>query len=522
MDPAVKIKSITVNRFRGYSKSVHIEVKDLCVLIGRNDIGKSTILEALDIFFNEGKGCVKIDKDDINKRCAEEGNDCIEIEVEFTDLPERIVIDSTNETTLIDEYLLSREGTLKVLKRYPAAGKERVFIKAHHPVNPECKDLLQKKINDLRKILEERNLDCPDRSKSAELRKAIWRGQPNLELEEVEIEVAKIDSKSIWEQLKSYMPIYTLFQSDRKNSDSDSEVQDPMRIAVKEIIEDPQIQQTLSNVAETVRNRLEDVAQRTLEKLTELNAAVASSLNPRLPELSELKWADVFKSVSIAGDNDIPINKRGSGVKRLILISFFRAEAERRLRTSRLRNVIYAIEEPETSQHPDHQRSLIDALIRLSNANKTQVLLTTHSPEIVKRLQFEDIVLISDANPDKVSRVLPAELPYPSLNEINFAAFGEATPEYHNELYGFLDHQNWMSEFKAGKPTRSYQRLKTNGTQFTQQLTSTEYIRHQIHHPENTLNPRFTQEELAESIGEMRKFIAAKNNTANAPGHAPS
>src|SRR3546814_7063857 len=83
----------------------------------------------------------------------------------------------------------------------------------------------------------------------------------------------------------------------------------------------------------------------TLTKLAELNPDIASSLDPRLPEPESLKWADVFKSVSIAGDNGIPINKRGSGVKRLILISFFRAEAERRQIETALPSVVYAIEE---------------------------------------------------------------------------------------------------------------------------------------------------------------------------------
>ena len=76
----MKIKSVTVNRFRGYEKRVHIEMNDLRVLVGKNDIGKSTVLEALDFFFNEGKGCVKIDKEDINKACLAQGNDCIEVE----------------------------------------------------------------------------------------------------------------------------------------------------------------------------------------------------------------------------------------------------------------------------------------------------------------------------------------------------------------------------------------------------------------------------------------------------------
>lgn len=507
----MKIKSVTVNRFRGYETPVKVEIEELCVLVGKNDKGKSTLLEALDIFFNEGKGCVKLDKEDINKNCLANGNDCIEIEVEFSDLPPKIIIDTTNETTLQDEYLVTQAGTLHVIKRYPAAGKEKIFIKAKHPANTECKDLLQKKIHDLRKILEDQGLSCPDKTKSAQLRQSIWQGQKTLVLQDQEIEVAKIDSKNVWEQLKAYMPLYTLFQSDRKNTDSDDEVQDPMRIAVKEILGDPQIQKTLADVAETVKERLDLVANRTLAKLTELNPSIANSLTPQLPDLSGLKWGDVFKSVSISGDNDIPINKRGSGVKRLVLISFFRAEAERRQSESSLPNIVYAIEEPETSQHPDHQRGLTDALIELSKADNTQVLLTTHSPEIVKRLRFEDILLVSSEVEGKVSRIEKHELPYPSLNEVNFAAFGEATFEYHNELYGFIEAEGKLNEYRAGKDVMAYKKVKRDSSIETQQITLTEYIRHQIHHPENTNNPAFTKEELIASIQKMRNFIRAQD-----------
>lgn len=503
----MKIKSVVLNRFRGYEEPICLEINDLCVLVGRNDIGKSTLLEALDIFFNEGKGCVKIDKEDINKTCLSNGNDCIEIEVEFSDPPERIVLDSTNETTLQDEFLLTSAGTLRVVKRYPGAGKEKVFIRANHPVNPGCTDLLLKKIQDLRKVLDDQGLDCSDKTRSAEIRKAIWRGQGNLQMEDCEIEIAKIDAKNIWEQLKAHMPLYTLFQSDRKNTDSDDEVQDPMRIAVKEILGDPAIKARLTSVAELVKERLDQVAARTLAKLEELNPAIARSLDPQLPDPASLKWSDVFKSVSISGDDDIPINKRGSGVKRLVLISFFRAEAERRQSEFSLPNIVYAIEEPETSQHPEHQRCLTDALIALSQATNTQVLLTTHSPEIVKRLKFENILLVSDRSQERVSRVLQSELPYPSLNEVNFAAFGEATFEYHNELYGFIEAEGRLNECFSSNPLRSYTKIRRDGSLQQQEVTLTEYIRHQIHHPENTHNAHFTPQELTDSIQEMRTFI---------------
>jgi predicted ATP-dependent endonuclease of OLD family len=323
----MRIKSITIGCFRGYSDAVTINVDSMCALVRKNDSGKSTVLEALDIFFNEGKGCAKIDKNDINKICLAAGNENIEIEVEFDEIPTEVVIDSSNRTSLSSEYLLTEDGTLRILKRYPKAGKEKVFIKAHHPINDNCRDLLLKKNSDLKKILLEQSLECSDKTKNSELRKAIWSGQPELQFSNCEIEVAKIDAKDIWEQLKNYMPLYTLFQSDRKNSDGDEEVQDPMRIAVKEILGDQEIKRQLTSVAEIVKRRLDAVAASTLSKLREMNPSIASTLHPELPESDNLKWADVFKSVSITGDHEIPINKRGSGVKRLILVSFFRAEA---------------------------------------------------------------------------------------------------------------------------------------------------------------------------------------------------
>ena len=496
----MKIKSVTLSCFRGYSDQIKVDIGDLCVLVGKNDIGKSTILEALDIFFNEGKGCVKIDKDDINKDCLVSGNDCIEISVEFSDLPASVMIDATNNTTLADEYLLTKDGTLEVVKRYPKAGKAKVFIRALHPSNNNCRNLLLKKNSDLKKFLKDQGLDCEDKTKNAELRKAIWKGQEDLELIEQEIEVAKIDAKSIWEQLSTYMPLYTLFQSDRKNSDGDSEVQDPMRLAVREILGDPTIQKELSEIAETVKLRLDEVAARTLDKLREMNSSIANSLVPKLPDAESLKWTDVFKNVAISGDEDIPINKRGSGVKRLVLISFFRAEAERRQLEVNLPNIVYAIEEPETAQHPEHQRALVDALVSLSEADSTQVFLTTHSPEIVKRLNFENILIISGRVPGEIVHVDEHNLPYPSLNEVNYAAFDEASYEYHNELYGYIEAEGWFNEYKQGKLKREYKRIHRNGSIVKNNIILTEYIRHQIHHPENNQNLPFTFEELKESI----------------------
>ncbi|WP_422491233.1 ATP-binding protein [Endozoicomonas sp. ALE010] len=503
----MKLEKVIIENFRSYKNRIEIDVNDLNVFVGKNDIGKSTILEALDIFFNEGKGIVKLDKEDVNKEAREEGNTNIKIGAIFGNLPEELTIDSTNPTRLSDEYLLNRDEKLELLKIYPNAGKEKIFVKAYHPTNPECANLLLKKQAELRRLLTT-EMHCEDQTKNAEVRKAIWNHySSNLELDDVEIELAKIDAKNTWEQLKNYLPLYTLFQSDRKNSDGDSEIQNPMKLAVQEILKDERLLSTLNDVAREVEDKLNQVARNTLDKLNEMNPDVADSLNPVIPTAESLKWADVFKSVSITGDEDIPINKRGSGVKRLILLNFFRAEAERRRCETNVPDIIYAIEEPETSQHPSHQRKLIEAFIELAAAENTQILLTTHSPAIVKLLDFDHLKLIKNDPVKEVITIESGDLPYPSLNEVNFLAFGESNDEYHNELYAFIESEGLLNEYKNGKGTVRYVRLKRNGGTLEEQKIVSEYIRHQIHHPENTLNTRYTNEQLQGSIQQMREFI---------------
>ena len=507
----MRLKTVKIKNFRGYKDEANVEFGDLTAFVGKNDVGKSTLLEALDIFFNDTKGCIKMDKDDVNIYSSEEGDNEIVISVCFTNLPESVIIDATNTTSLSSEYLLNDNEDLEVVKKYNNAGKAKTYIRAIHPTNENCSELLMKTNAQLKRIVESENIECNDRTKNSLMRKAIWEhNRDSLNLQSIEIDITGGDTKTIWNKLQTYLPIYTLFQSDRKNSDGDSEIQDPLKEAVKEILSNEEIQSKFIEITDEVTQKLSEVSNKTLEKLNEMSPDIANTLEPSIPDFSSLKWADVFKSVSITGDQNIPINKRGSGVKRLILLNFFRAEAERRRDNMNFSNIIYAIEEPETSQHGENQKKLIDAFIALSIIPNTQIILTTHSAQIVKKLDISHLRLVSDSETGKlVEEVSSGQLPYPSLNEVNYLAFNEISEEYHNELYGYIEERGLLNSFKQNKPTRTYLRMRS-GNQVSEQKILTEYIRHQIHHPENTLNLRYLENELADSIYLMKTFIESQ------------
>lgn len=229
----------------------------------------------------------------------------------------------------------------------------------------------------------------------------------------------------------------------------------------------------------------------------------------------------MFKGLSITGDEDIPINKRGSGVKRLILLNFFRAEAERRQKEANSQHIIYAIEEPETSQHKQHQKILVDALKTLSANSGVQVIITTHSSDIVKQLDFKQLKVVCENNGCKtIKNVQKNSLPYPSLNEVNYLAFGEVSEEYHNELYGFLqakatdedsnncrekEFEKWLVS-KGCSKSMSWIRIYKGVVQPAIQMTPETYIRNFIHHPENEQNQKYSIQELTDSIDKMKEI----------------
>ncbi|MBT4790660.1 MAG: AAA family ATPase [Halobacteriovoraceae bacterium] len=395
----MKLLNVKIKNFRGYKQEITIPISDLTTFVGKNDAGKSTILEALEIFFNNKS--VVCEKDDLNINAD---NTKIEISCEFSELPEEIVIDATNSTTLTSEYLLNSNGNLEIKKIFSATAakpKEKVYIICNHPSIRQGKDLLMLKRADLRQRATD--LEIPENqfnsNLNASMRHAIWSSFGDLQLVSVDLLVDKEDSKKVFESIQKYLPLYALFQSDRQSRDDDKEVVDPMKIAIQQALSE--LNDEIEHIKTEVRNRAIETANRTLGKLNEMSPELASQLIPEFK--AEPKFESQFK-LTIVSDDQIPINKRGSGIRRLILLNFFRAEAERRRQEHQGNQIIFAFEEPETSQHPDHQEMLINAFLELSHTDNSQILLTTHTPALAGLLPLESLRFVEKNEDDRTVR----------------------------------------------------------------------------------------------------------------------
>lgn len=386
----MKLVEFKLSNFRGYANETSISIDPLTILIGRNDAGKSSTLDALDIYFNEST----IEREDC---CVHTESTEVRISCVFDDLPTSLVVDEQYATTLQAEYLLRDDGKLEVIKAYDcSAAKGKLigaFARAKHPSAVGIDDLLSLKLTELRTKAQQRGVDLTgvNQNTKALVRQAIWAAAEEPQWEEREVSLKKEAAKDAFDQIQRYMPTYALFKSDRASTDQDAEAQDPLKAAIKEAIRRRETE--LNGVINDIKAELVSVAARTVEKIREMSPDLANQLHP---SVKNKQWDSLF-NVTLTGEHDIPVNKRGSGTRRLVLLNFFRAMAEDAAQ-GRGTGVIYAVEEPETSQHPDYQLMLLEAFEQLVEQGRCQVLMTTHTPTLARRADQNCLRLISKQN----------------------------------------------------------------------------------------------------------------------------
>ncbi len=409
----MRLIELRLKNFRCYEDEVSIKVDDLTCIIGKNDIGKSTILEGLDCFFNDN-----IDKGDLNTNSEDS---TIEITCVFDEIPKVIVLDSSVETSPSDEYILNQDGNLEIKKTFKV-GKtisKATYILAEHPTHEKLINILSLKNTPLKTLAEEvgANLEGVKKTKNPPLRKAI-RDAVESETELILLKVdGSLDSennlKTLWSKLRTFLPIFSLFKVDKTIDDKDKDVQDPMKHAIKESLAVPRIQELLEEIEKEVKEKSTEVAEQTLEKLKEIDESLAEKMKSAFNKVPT--WDKIF-DLTLLNENDIPLNKRGSGVKRLVLLAFFQAQAEKKKVESNSPGIIYAIEEPETSQHPNHQLILINSLKELSEQDNIQVLFTTHSSNLVKEIPIHSLTYVYKDD-DKIQVEYGADEEADTLND---------------------------------------------------------------------------------------------------------
>lgn len=369
----MKIYDLTIKNFRGIKLLENLKVGDVNSFVGKNDSGKSSILKALDAFFNE-----KFSPNDVFKGIGE--GEKTEIIIRFD--PEEPV----------NELACDAEGKICLRKvfAYSSAGRltKETFYKCNDINSDEIGNCWGSKEADINGFLTSLGVEYSRSGRGVTNISKIEQIQENTEaLGRIEKEhVADEYLKNLKKQYEFFeMPDYSLFDAEQDLNVGSTTFQSQFK---------PIATQSLQANA-GLTNQIEENVQTDLE--TEFDV-ITEFMKRNVPELERIKphvscnWGNLVKfdlSLKFSDDvYEIPISNKGTGFKRLLMVAYFEYLAQKATKKYQ----IFGIEEPETFLHPELQQDLLDSIVSLSE--DSQFFLTTHSPVFAGATRNTNIVVV--------------------------------------------------------------------------------------------------------------------------------
>lgn len=372
------ISKITIRNFRGIDILENLEASRINTFVGKNDSGKSTILRALDCFFDEKK----FDSKDVFKGKPEDEK--ISIELSFLSPVE------------VDDLVLDSEKFITIKKEFEIINgkpKSNSYYKCFDFKEEKYQDLWNKKEEDLNTLITEAGL-TPEKS---------GRGKKNIvRIGQIKSHLSSAEREDRYNALGDFIkniektyeeisfPEYSLFDAEQDLSVDATNFQSQFKPIVSTYFE------TTKTKTEEIEKGLKADLAVEFEEIRKYMVKNVSGLKKFNPT-TEFDWTKSLKkfdlNLEFDGDTfDVPISHKGTGFKRLLMVAYFEYLANKK----GAKNQIFAIEEPETFLHPSAQEDLLKSIIEISETS--QFFLTTHSPVFAGATNGANSILVTKNN----------------------------------------------------------------------------------------------------------------------------
>lgn len=478
----MKIKTVTINHFRGIERLENFELKDLSLIIGNNGTSKTSVLEAINYALSPSFLSGRIKHTDFFKGL----DNPIVIDIKF---------DSSFIVNLPDGYTTQKVDCnriyLRIKKRDRAASGKAfsdIVVVEHFVVPAAVRDnsdgWIIKRASGSKFKFNERQLAFPLDSEG--LPRSFYFGRNR------EKQIQKGFNSSITSVFEDFN---WRFIKTLRNEDESTYFADKINLenSIIERVDDKVLERTITSINNKLKDfGIENVSMSFFEANAPFDSAFLNQIKDKI---------------------EIPVSQLGSGIEMIVTLVFLET-----LASLSKDNFIIIIDEPELHLHPFLQSKLLRYLKSL--ASTVQVILSTHSPYFYKDcFNYSNIELLISSKTDQgkieitntggVNGLFPWS---PSWGEINYNAYSMVTLEFHNELYGYIQEQNsvWKekdieSYLVSKNIVQEKNWIKEIGgvAQFPYAVTKMTYIRNKIHHPENKYNLDYSETEIEESIKEM-------------------
>ncbi len=439
----MKIETMRIQNFRTL-RDVSVKFDSITTFIGPNGVGKSTILRALDWFFNGVPGGIT-DSDCYLGR-SENG---IEVEVTFDGLT-----DADREA--LGSYTPPGANKFTAWKRRGPDGVEVLSANVkgfpafnNIKISPNIAEK-KKRFQELRSLRPE--LEIGDAKTGAAIDEAmrVWESSHSELLEDVpealQTNFFGFNSNGKMNGLFDFVLVTADLRASEETVDAKASIIGRiLERSVDRSAADEKILKIFEESQRQQRETYDNEFKGALNSITsELNQVVTSYSPGRkisvIPSEIELKPPKTTFNVSVLdGEVETPIDRQGHGFQRTLLISALQVLAESGAAASE-GVICLAIEEPELFQHPVQAQAFAKVLRSLAEnpERRMQVTYATHSPYFLEDRHFDQVRRLTRSSKDMPEVSITSS----TLDDVKYLLAGVVDPaQIERQLDRVLENQ---------------------------------------------------------------------------------
>jgi CRISPR-associated exonuclease Cas4 len=411
----MKLRKIEIDKFRSIDH-IELEIDNISILIGENNAGKSNILRAIELFYQDSiKG--------INEEYFyfKDHNEPISIILTFDRLTEY-----DRKQKYLKHWIYNEAIRVKKVVEFDTRTQKYTMTFYGWQAKPRdvCFDLsrFDEYKSDIKKIVLEKKLPEYFKTEKGTVTQASYKEGVARLIEEGKVEFGKPDwiknPAGLKEVFADLLPKFYLVPAVK---DAQDESKTTQQTVLGKLVNDLTNRIVLKNPKfEDVKKQLEglkkylnksetgDDSER-LQEIKDFEKTITDIISESMPgtkvgiEIITPELVDLFKDVKITLYDALPtsIDSKGHGLQRALILAYIRAYAktistvviEQKQQETFVKNFILAIEEPELYLHPNGQRKMMSVLRNIASTD--QVLACTHSNFFVDMFEYKNIVIVN-------------------------------------------------------------------------------------------------------------------------------
>lgn len=389
------IREVEISNFRSIKHQVINNIDNILVLIGKNNSGKSALLQAINAFW----GNYSIDEDDFYKNKNIIANE-MEIKICFS------IDDNFYKEIIYNEKLGIKffVGTKTVYNKNKGKFGNKTFEEIEQILDNKNYDKISDYYNEcLNDFLKIKNLQFTIKMKYTKSVKS--PKYYNIADEEIKSFTSLLPGISFIDDDRNFL--------EEENCQKKSKSGDIFNNLILNI-EKQSIMSKLSeiyekNIKDLTVNDLKILLQNKVQNdISNIENKITAIFNENYNDNLKIKYEsdiELSKSINISTkiyneliENNIKVSNVGSGIRSIYILSLLQAYND----VFKEKGNIFLIEEPELYLHPELQIKMSDILYEISKTN--QVIYTTHTTMMTNNINVSDIRKVKYENSTSESK----------------------------------------------------------------------------------------------------------------------